>query len=113
MYIKHEIYAADVASIAGENLPWEKLAGKNLLLTGATGLIGTLLIDVLMKKNRDENLNVKIFAAGRNEKVANERFSDYFGDKNFSFVKLDVNEPIKDDFRQHDYGEYFGQLQSP
>ena len=99
MYIKHEIYAADVASIAGENLPWEKLAVKSLLLTGATGLIGTLLIDVLMKKNRDENLNVKIFAAGRNEKVANERFSDYFGDKNFSFVKLDVNEPIKDDFK--------------
>ena len=99
MYIKHEIYAADVASVAGENLPWEKLAGKNLLLTGATGLIGTLIIDVLMKKNRDENLNVKIFAAGRNEKVAAERFSDYFGDKNFSFVKLDVNEPIKDDFK--------------
>jgi len=99
MYIKHEIYAADVASVANENLPWEKLAGKNLLLTGATGLIGTLIIDVLMKKNRDENLNVKIFAAGRNEKVAAERFSDYFGDKNFSFVKLDVNEPIKDDFK--------------
>lgn len=99
MYIKHEIYTADVAGVAGENLPWEKLAGKSLLLTGATGLIGTLLIDVLMKKNRDENLNVKIFAAGRNEKVAAERFSDYFGDKNFSFVKLDVNEPIKDDFK--------------
>ncbi len=98
MYIKHEIYAADVASVANENLPWEKLAGKSLLLTGATGLIGTLMIDVLMKKNRDENLNVKIFAAGRNEKVANERFADYFDDKNFSFIRLDVNEPIKDDF---------------
>lgn len=98
MYIKHEIYTADVASIAAENLPWEKLAGKSLLLTGATGLIGTLIIDVLMKKNRDENLNVKIFAAGRNEKVASERFGDYFNDKNFSFVKLDVNEPIKDEF---------------
>lgn len=98
MYIKHEIYAADVASVANENLPWEKLAGKSLLLTGATGLIGTLMIDVLMKKNRDDNLNVKIFAAGRNEKVANERFADYFDDKNFSFIRLDVNEPIKDDF---------------
>ena len=70
MYIKHEIYAADIAGVANENLPWEKLAGKSLLLTGATGLIGTLMIDVLMKKNRDDNLNVKIFAAGRNEKVA-------------------------------------------
>ncbi len=95
MYIKHELYAADVAGIAAENLPWKKLAGKTLLLTGASGLIGTTLVDVLMKKNRDDGLNVTICAAGRNEKIAAERFSDYFGDKNFVFVKLDVNAPIE------------------
>ncbi|MBQ7454694.1 MAG: NAD-dependent epimerase/dehydratase family protein [Selenomonadaceae bacterium] len=98
MYIKHEIYSADVTAIAKESLPWEKLAGKNLLLTGATGLIGTLIVDVLMKKNLDENLGVKIFAAGRNEKIARERFADYFDEKNFVFVKLDVNAPIEKDF---------------
>ena len=69
MYIKHEIYAADIAGVANENLPWEKLAGKSLLLTGATGLIGTLMIDVLMKKNRDDNLNVKIFAVDATRKL--------------------------------------------
>lgn len=99
MYIKHELYAADVAGIAAENLPWEKLSGKTLLLTGATGLIGTLIVDVLMKKNRDDNLNVTICAAGRNEKIAAERFADYRGDKNFRFVKLDVNAPIEIDAR--------------
>ena len=98
MYINHEIYAADVASVANENLPWEKLSGKNLLLTGASGLIGTVIVDVLMKKNRADNLNVKIYAAGRNDKIASERFSDYFGDKNFEFVKLDVNAPIEKNF---------------
>ena len=98
MYIKHETYAADIASIANENLPWEKLSGKSLLLTGASGLIGTVIVDALMKKNRDDNLNVKICAAGRNEKIAAERFADYLDDKNFEFVKLDVNEPIKNDF---------------
>lgn len=97
MYIKHEIYSADIAGIANENLPWEKLAGKNLLLTGATGLIGTVLVDVLMKKNLDDKLNVTVFAAGRNEKIARERFADYLGNKNFKFVKLDVNEPIEFD----------------
>ena len=99
MYIKHELYAADVVGVANENLPWEKLSGKTLLLTGATGLIGTTLVDVLMKKNRDDALNVTICAAGRNEKIARERFADYFGDKNFEFVKLDVNSPIEADFR--------------
>lgn len=98
MYINHEIYAADVASVANENLPWEKLSGKNLLLTGASGLIGTVIVDVLMKKNRADNLNVKIYAAGRNDKIAAERFSGYFGDKNFEFVKLDVNAPIEKNF---------------
>ena len=98
MYIKHELYAADVTSIANDNLPWEKLSGKTLLLTGATGLIGTLIVDVIMKKNREDNLNVKICATGRNEKIATERFADYFSDKNFEFVKLDVNAPIKCDF---------------
>ena len=98
MFIKHELYAADIAGIANEKLPWEKLAGKNLLLTGATGLIGTVIVDVLMKKNLDDKLNVKIFAAGRNEKIARERFADYFADKNFEFVKLDVNAPIEKNF---------------
>ena len=95
MYINHKIYDADINSVAGENLEWEKLSGKNLLLTGASGLIGTMLVDVLMKKNRDDNLNVKICAAGRNEKIANERFADYLGDKNFEFIKLDVNTPTE------------------
>ena len=99
MYIKHKIYAEDIAGIAAENLAWEKLSGKSLLLTGATGLIGTLIVEVLMEKNRADNLNVKIFAGGRNEKIARERFADYLGDKNFEFVKLDVNQPIDKDFR--------------
>ncbi|MBE8949231.1 MAG: NAD-dependent epimerase/dehydratase family protein [Quinella sp. 3Q1] len=98
MFTKHELYAADIAGIANENLPWEKLSGKTLLLTGASGLIGTVIVDALMKKNRNDNLNVKICAAGRNEKIAKERFADYFGDKNFEFVKLDVNAPIEADF---------------
>ena len=95
MFINHEIYAADIAGIAKENLTWEKLAGKILLLTGSSGLVGTVLVDALMKKNRDEDLNVKVLAAGRNEKIATERFADYLGDKNFEFVKLDVNNPIE------------------
>ena len=98
MYINHEIYKADVLAAANENLAWEKLSGKSLLLTGATGLIGTMIVDVLMKKNRDENLNVKIYAAGRNEKIAAQRFADYWEDKNFQFVQMNVNEPIVQDF---------------
>ena len=44
-------YIDDVRYIAELPLPWEKLQEKNILITGATGLIGSFLIDVLMYRN--------------------------------------------------------------
>ena len=99
MYINHKLYEEDVLRVANESLPWNNLKNKNLLLTGATGLIGTMIVDVLMKKNLEGDLNLKIYAAGRNEKLSQQRFSDYISDKNFSFVKMNVNESINLNFK--------------
>jgi len=46
------------ASDAG--IPWEKINGKNVLITGATGLIGSHLTHVLAKRG------AKVFAVARN-----------------------------------------------
>ena len=99
MYIKHKLYEEDVLSVADEKLPWDKLKNKSLLLTGATGLIGTMLVDVLMYKNFNDDLNLKIYAASRNEKSAKERFEDYLNEKNLKFIRMNVNEPINLDFK--------------
>ena len=45
-------YVEDVRRVATLNLPWDKLRGKTILITGGTGLIGSFLIDAL------KNLNV-------------------------------------------------------
>ena len=97
MFSKAELYCQDVMNIAGVELPWHRLKNKTLLLTGASGLIGTFLIDVLMKKNETNQLGIKIYAAGRNEKAARSRFADYWDSDCFSFLKLDVNQPIDSD----------------
>ncbi len=94
MFSKAELYFQDVRNVAGVDLPWHKLKNKTFLLTGASGLIGTFLIDVLMRKNKTDQLGIKIYAAGRNEKAAQKRFSDYWDSDCFSFLKLDVNQPI-------------------
>ena len=105
MYIGNRQYVEDVERIAALDLPWEKLGGKKILLTGATGMIGTTLVDVLMKKNLDSDLGAKIFAAGRKIQSAKERFGEYFGNENFEFLPLDVNAINVDELldRKFDY----------
>ncbi len=97
MYIESEQYCEDVLRIANLPLPWEKLHGENVLLTGASGLIGTFLIDVLMRKNTYDGLGARIFAVGRNEEKAKERFAEYWEDIRFSFLSVDINTAFSTD----------------
>lgn len=45
---------------------WELLRGKTFLITGATGLIGSVMIKCLQELNRHRHLNIRIFAVVRN-----------------------------------------------
>lgn len=94
MYIKAQQYKQDIKRIISLNLPWQKLQNQSLLLTGASGLIGTMLIDVLMAKNEKEQLNCNIYAVGRNKDKALKHLGDYWENPNFHFMSIDVNQPI-------------------
>ncbi len=84
----------DVSYVAGLSLPWEKLQGKTLMLSGATGMIGSFLVDVIMQKNA-EGLNCTVYALGRSEERARTRFqADFFEKGYLKFVKYDVREPL-------------------
>lgn len=54
--INNALYKADIAKTARLDLPWEKLSNKSILITGASGLIGSYLIDTLMYKNNEEHI---------------------------------------------------------
>ncbi|WP_312336623.1 NAD-dependent epimerase/dehydratase family protein [Anaerospora hongkongensis] len=94
MFEGSSLYQKDVELISNADLPWEQLNNKSVLIVGASGLIGTFLIDVLMLRNQKSKLNLKIYAAGRNKEIAVERFSKYKDSDLFSFVELDVNQPL-------------------
>ncbi|SKA62851.1 Nucleoside-diphosphate-sugar epimerase [Eubacterium uniforme] len=97
-------YMDDIRYVAGLELPWEKLKNKSLMLSGATGLIGSFLVDVILEKNVTENLNCTIYALGRNEEKARSRFYKYFENENFFFVVYDVKQPlIREDLKNVDY----------
>lgn len=86
-------YIEDIIYLANGDLPWDKLKNKSFMISGATGMIGSVLVDVLMKKN-DEGLNCTVYALGRNASRMKERFEYCFDKETFIFVEYDVNNKL-------------------
>ena len=83
-------YQEDLLAAATKPLPWQRLSGKNVLVVGATGLIGGAVVDVLMRRGP---LDFDVYACGRNEERARRRFSAWWPNPRFHFLKHDVTSP--------------------
>ena len=91
------IYQSDIAQAASAELPWERLEGRTLLITGATGMIASAMIDILMYRNRavaQDALKVHIIAISRNEEKAKRRFAAYWDDACFTYISHDIIIPL-------------------
>lgn len=87
---------SDVAEYLKKQNIASELNGKKLLVVGATGLIGTFLIDVLSNLNRSENANIYITAVGRNKEKLQSLFSAYLNQDGFKIIPHDIKEPLSD-----------------
>lgn len=83
--------------------PPDFLSGKTVLITGATGMLGSCLVDALMLWNQEKNLNCKVAAVCRNAKKAKQRFLDYLASDGFELIPHDICKPINDFPSQVDY----------
>lgn len=59
--------------LKADYLPWEELAGKNIFVTGGTGLVGSALIRLLLLANEEKSLNLKVIALVRDIAKAKEK----------------------------------------
>ncbi len=87
-------YKEDVLHVFEQDLPWGNLSGANILVTGATGLIGSCLVETLMMNPKRD---YQVYASGRNEERARQRFMEFAGDSAFHFFKYDVLKPLESD----------------
>ena len=78
-------------------ISFEKLNAKNILVTGACGLIGSAIIDFLVENNVECN----IYAMGRNRGKAEKRFAKYLENPLFHIIEGDVNVSIKYEITFH------------
>ena len=84
-------YKEDIQVVSSLDLPWHNLSGCNILITGATGLIGSTLVEVLMSRVRRD---FKVYACGRNRERAERLFSRYAENNNFQIICCDICEPL-------------------
>ncbi len=84
-----DVLAEDFKQIAERNIPWDELRDKTFLITGATGLIGSLLVRFLLYANDTIGLNAKVYAVVRNPEKADKIFADHKTDA-LSYVIADL-----------------------
>jgi len=91
----NNIIQEDLDQICQESLEWSILSNKNILITGANGILPSYLVETilfLLKFGRIKN--TIIFALVRNEEKAKQRFKNYLDEGCLKFLMQDVCDPI-------------------
>lgn len=72
----NEIYRAELAKVSLACPDMTMLGGHSVLVTGATGLIGSAIVDLLSFLNETLDLKIRIYAAGRKIEKLTVRFDE-------------------------------------
>lgn len=67
---------------------------KSVLITGASGLIGSSIVDFLLELNASMSANNHIYAAGRNIEKLTLRFSENYHKNNLHLIEYDATKNI-------------------
>ena len=89
----HESYVEDLRRIRAAVPDWRRLCGRCVLITGATGLIGSAVVDFLAQCNIDEGAEIRILAGGRSRDRVLARFAGRAEAGKISFFYYDALNP--------------------
>ena len=93
--MRNSIVESDLEYITNENLPWEKLKNKTILISGAAGFLPRYIVETFLYLNEIKQLNIKVIGLVRNLKKARQRFCYHKNNKNLQLISQDVCEEIK------------------
>lgn len=85
-----EVLKKDISELLHGDFPVDEIKGKSFLVTGATGLVGSLFVKTILQGNRELDFGCKIVAVVRNIEKAKETFVDYLDDNKLSFLICDL-----------------------
>lgn len=86
MFCTNHLYKEDIESILRLKCDFSSLKGKSILITGATGLIGSVLVDMLSLLSAKYSLNLNLFLISRSVENHSEQTNGVF----FTYIKCDI-----------------------
>ncbi|HEX2937965.1 MAG TPA: NAD-dependent epimerase/dehydratase family protein [Ruminiclostridium sp.] len=92
-----KIMQEDFRNFSARSLPWEKLQNVTVLVTGATGLIGSTLVKTLAYCNSVGRSKIKILCVVRNHEKAAGIFKEALPNEDIEFIVQDIAEPVSFD----------------
>ena len=79
----------DVVENSGLN--WKCLDKKSVMVTGAAGMLGSGMVDLLIYLNEHTDLTVNIYALGRTESKLKQRFLAFADKPYFHIITMDIS----------------------
>lgn len=98
-FLNSRVIEEDMQDIYARGLDWQRLRGKTLLLTGATGMLASYVAFFLIYLNEKHAMNMRLLFHVRSEEKARLRFGEYTDKPYTSLVCHDLCEPWRVDER--------------
>ena len=89
-----ELVYEDLCSVADRDLPWDKLDGKQILITGANGFIGYYLVMTCLFRNDLYHSRIQVIGLVRNRKHAESKYGQILDREDFCLCVQDVCDEI-------------------
>ena len=90
MLYQNKIWLSDLDRVLQVVPELEQLSNHTVLITGASGLICSAVIDMLLRYNDSHDSNIHIIAAGRSYENMTLRFGSLLKRDDFEFIKYDA-----------------------
>lgn len=93
MSTRHPVIEEDLRNIVSSGLPWDRLFGKTILISGANGFVPSYMVETLLYLNESADAGIRVVALVRNQQRAMRRLGHLAGRSDLTIVAQNVQDP--------------------